>query len=455
MAKLIPQLKRLKKDFTIILDECHNLNEPKSQRTQTFWELCRLTESKNVIPMSGTPIKAMGGELISVLKCLDPFFTQDVQDRFMKIFGSTGKKANDIVAHRLGLLTYRMENKVMTLDKPVLETLSVTIPNGQEFTLEAISVKMRAFVQERTYYYKERMPEFQKRWQQGIEDALAANPKGRTAIVEYRDNLVPLVSKHQGAFEVSDQVKQCKQIETREIIPYLKQVSKKDFSEACTIVKYVSLKIQGECLGRIVGRARIDAHVAMTRAVPFMEIVEQAEKKTIVFTTFVEVVEEADRICRQQGLQPSVIYAKFATKANAIVTEFEKSPIADPLIATFASLSTGIPLVMANTVIMINVPFRPHIQEQAIGRVHRIGQDTATKIYTCILETNGKPNISTRGVDIINWAQQNVEEITGVKSPYQIEEKDNEMAISNEAYGIEIESLPKIRQPNVLWGSLW
>ncbi len=137
MAKLIPQLKRLKKDFTIILDECHNLNEPKSQRTQTFWELCRLTESKNVIPMSGTPIKAMGGELISVLKCLDPFFTQDVQDRFMKIFGSTGKKANDIVAHRLGLLTYRMENKVMTLDKPVLETLSVTIPNGQEFTLEA------------------------------------------------------------------------------------------------------------------------------------------------------------------------------------------------------------------------------------------------------------------------------------------------------------------------------
>lgn len=447
MPKLIPQLKYLKGDVTIILDECHNLNDPKSQRTQLFWDICRLTKSRNIIPMSGTPIKAMGSELMSVLTSIDPLFTADVRERFIKIFGTTNKKANDIVAHRLGIITYRMENKALTLNEPILENINIQIPEGNEFTLKEIARKMMVFTEERKEYYKRHMSAFEDVFSKGLTDALENNKQGTEAIKRYKDTLVPKVSRAQGSYIVKDEVAECKRIENQEIIPYLKSISKKEFVEAATVVKYVTLKIQGECLGRVVGRARIDAHVAMTKAVPFLDIIDQAEKKTVVFTTFVEVVEEANRICRELRLNPVSVYAKFATQTNTIITEFDRNPSADPLIATFASLSTGVPLVMANTIIMINTPFRPYIQEQAIGRVHRIGQDVQTKIYTCILDTGEEPNISSRGIDIIAWAQENVETITGVKSPYSLKNDESGLSVSNEDYDIEI-PMDKVLNPN-------
>lgn len=46
----------------IILDESHNLNDIKSNRTQKYLELCKLTGSNNIIHESGTAVKAMGAE---------------------------------------------------------------------------------------------------------------------------------------------------------------------------------------------------------------------------------------------------------------------------------------------------------------------------------------------------------------------------------------------------------
>jgi hypothetical protein len=89
----------------------------------------------------------------------------------------------------------------------------------------------------------------------------------------------------------------------------------------------------------------------------------------------------------------------------------------NPLLATYASLSTGVRLTIADTMILLNSPFRAYILEQAISRIYRLGQDSQTYVYQCILDTGEVPNISTRSADILAWSTEQVEAIMGIKAP--------------------------------------
>jgi hypothetical protein len=77
------------------------------------------------------------------------------------------------------------------------------------------------------------------------------------------------------------------------------------------------------------------------------------------------------------------------------------------------TLSTGVTLVEANTVIFLNQPWRYVDRVQAEDRVHRIGQDTPVNIYLYVLDTGGEPNLSTRMEDIISWSREMFEGIVG------------------------------------------
>lgn len=157
---------------------------------------------------------------------------------------------------------------------------------------------------------------------------------------------------------------------------------------------------------------RIDAHREMTKAIPFLDICESTQKKTVVFTSFVDVLQDAMSACKEQGLNPILVYGKTSKDVSPIVSKFEQDESINPLIATYNSLSTGVPLVMADTMIMVNAPFRSYIQDQAIARIHRLRQDSQTRVLQCYLDTGNEPNISTRSLDIMTWSQQQVEAMT-------------------------------------------
>ena len=182
------------------------------------------------------------------------------------------------------------------------------------------------------------------------------------------------------------------------------------------------LKIQGETLGRILGGKRIECHVAMVPHVDWVGIVESTQKKTIMFTSFVEALETSEAHVRKLGMTPIAVYGKTSNELASIVKRFDKEPKLNPLLATYASLATAVRLTMADTMLILNSPFRSYILEQAIARIYRIGQDSQTVVYTAVLDTGEAPNISTRSADILAWSQAMVEEITGVKSPFEQKE---------------------------------
>jgi SNF2 family DNA or RNA helicase len=110
---------------------------------------------------------------------------------------------------------------------------------------------------------------------------------------------------------------------------------------------------------------------------------------------------------------------------TSIVHRFEKEKDLNPLVATYASLSTAVPLIMADTMIIINPPFRQYIMDQTVARIHRLGATTQTRIFNILLDTGTEPNISTRTINIMQWSKDQVSAILGIETSDEDETDKN------------------------------
>lgn len=407
------------KKVVTILDESHNFNDPNSARSTMYLGICGTLGSKNNIQASGTPVKALGAEIITLLRTVDPLFTLDVEARFKKMFGREASKGLDIIKQRMGLVSFKIEKKELDLQPPIMRAYPIKIPNGERFTLPEIKKVMIAFIKEREKYYRERLPSDQKFWDQCVMTARAAirTKEEKLQFDEYL-HLVHLISKTPDPRYLGEEMKRANAYEKNVFEKLLPRAMIERFRDVKSVIKYVRLKIQGEVLGRVVGGMRIEAHVAMVPHIDWVGVTENTEKKTIAFTTFVECVEEAEQVCSKLKLKPATVYGKNSNELAATVKRFDEDKQLNPLIATYASLSTAVRLTMADTMVLINSPFRGYILEQAVSRIFRMGQDSQTYVYQCTLDTGDVPNISTRSADILEWSQQQVAAIMGIEAPF-------------------------------------
>ena len=457
---LVPKLGNGK--IVIILDESHNLNEVNSNRTKVFIELCRITRSNDIILASGTPIKALGSESIPLFRVIDPYFNEDVEQRFRKIYGKDASKGLDILKHRLGIVSFKIEKKELKLLPPIMETVKISMPNSQQYTLAAISTDMKKYTEERFKFFKERKKEDELYFYSTLEDfknSIGRDRQGQMDYDKYREFLARVIKAYdKGALDsVKEELMFCNQFENKTIIPRLGSEDKLKFKETKTIIKYLGLKIQGECLGRVLGRKRIQCHVDMIPFVDFKGICNSTLKKTIVFTSFVEALEVCQKYLKDKDMEPLVVYGKTNNELADTVKRFENDENLNPLIATYNSLSTAVPLVMADSMIMLNAPFRAYIQEQAISRIHRLGADTQTYVYMISLDTGKEVNISTRSVDILQWSSEQVEKIMGIKSPFEMTESMENLTVTIATESFDIEEVVSLKDftSNIPTWSKW
>lgn len=410
------------RNLLLALDESHNLNEIVSTRTQRFVELAQLSGSRDVVYLSGTPFKAMGAEAVPILRVIDPLFRLgDTEERFRKIFGKDATKALDIIKHRLGIISYKVEKKELKLKEPVFQDMYIKIPNGNEFTLPVIRDVMAAFVERRTKELQKQKPEWDALYHRCVNqyEATVKSPGDREALRVYKQYIRTIVQFYDPEIHKTES-QYCNTFEKNKIIPILSSDMKPKFREAKTIHKYLALKVMGECLGQVLGERRSSANVAILPYIDFAGIIESTEKKTVVFSSHVAVVEALIPQLVGQQMSPTAVYGKTSSDLSRILVAFTKNPDINPLIATYKSLSTAVPLTMADTMILLNMPYRAYELEQAIARIHRLDSDTTCRIFKTFLDTGTIPNISTRSLDIVAWSMQAVQSITGVKSPYDL-----------------------------------
>lgn len=415
------------------LDESHYFNELKSQRTLDFITLSRdILNADDTLSMSGTPLKAIGSEAIPTLKVIDPYFNDKVADRFLKIYGKSHSRANDILQNRMGTITFKVDKKETVGNELIESNGYVSIPNGSDYTLDNIRAEMKKFITERMAYYKKEGDVYAKVYHE-ILDMHKSRLETSADKAEFNqyNKAVDLIRKQYDPLLRKDDIILANKYERYRIQPYLSPKDKERFKDAKSVYKYYFLKVQGEALGRILGKMRVQCNVDILNGldkivmkdskgkvedtISIDDLIMSTKKKTLMFTSFVEVVKEMESKLKSKGYNPLVVYGETNKDLANIIAKFASDDTANPLIATYKSLSTAVPLTMANVTVMLNTPFRDYEKQQAVARTDRLGQDSTVYITTILLDTDGKPNISTRSKDIMDWSKQQVEEIMGFK----------------------------------------
>jgi len=437
LKQAINDISSLRSDkMLLILDESHNFNNHKSLRSQLLIELINRLNIPDVVFASGTPIKALGSEMIVLLQAIDPLFKESEVKAFNKIFGQSARlQSIELLKVRLGKLSFKVEKTAIKLDAPNLIETVVKSANSKEYTLEVVSAKMKEYVEERTKYYKSRSREDTEGFWRLIDMFKKNNPAEASNLDLYLTNLNTVISRNGNMLHEIVEIVSATNTYEKVIASSFNTKDRDSFRHLKTLVKYPSLKVQGEALGRILSKERIAAFKEIALNLDLSEIIETSEKKTVIFSTNIEVCEVVyDRL---KEYNPSRVYGNFTKNLNSEVKEFVTGNT-NPMIATYASLSTAVPLISANTVILLNPPFRAYIQDQAISRVHRLGADTSIYVYECRLDTGEEPNLTTRGIDILKWSEEQVFKIMELPSIYTPISPDGKLA--TEQYDITIDT---------------
>ncbi len=390
----------------IIVDECHNFTDLSSQRTDILVKFCIDSKSEDILYMSGTPLKAIGHDCIPFIKSVDRFFTLVVEERFKALYGKSVSRAVEVLANRIGLMSFKVEKKVVRPDVPTPVEIPVKIVNGDRYTLTNIRDEVKVFIKERVEYYESQRVNIEQQYAKCME--IVSDKLGPDKGLKIYKLYVSQIRQGYDPKSMKQEAMYCNKYELKVIIPLLPANLRPIFKDIRSAIKYVDLKIQGEALGRIVGKRRMECNLAIMPHAKLEEIVDRGEKKTVIFSSYVEVANATYKYFKDLGWSPLIVYAETNSQLSEIVKSFEVNEDINPLIATFQSLSTAVPLVMANQVILLDQPFRHYILDQAISRVDRLGQDTEVFVYSPLLDTDGIPNISTRSKDIMEVAKEMV-----------------------------------------------
>lgn len=429
-----------KENIVIILDESHNFNRLEAQRTERFITLCHKSKSKHIIWASGTPIKALGTETVPILRTIDPLFTPNVEVAYRKLFGRDATRALDILSHRLGLVRYIVPKTTVRPDKPIEEIMSIRLPNGSDYTLEKIGKDMGDYIQERMAVLTEQRPIVAKEFFETL-DHYRLTKLNNPNDPEFQTYLRAVKTLYKSdKFQRGDAplAVLTNKYEKEKILPTLVDgKARQKFISDKAIVKYPDLKARGECLGLILTKARINCNVDMINAINFNELIDTALKKTIFFTSYVKVADACVARLNTLKYKPLVVYGDTNKDLTNIIGKFTNDPTINPLVATFQSLSTAVPITIANHVVMLNNPWRVHDREQAISRADRLGQDQQVYVTDIILDTGTVPNISSRSLDVMEWSKQQVAKIMGSDADLAVSLEDDAVSQSVETEIVE------------------
>ena len=412
MDKIDDVLKYLRKKtkLGIIVDESHNFLKIKSQRTQRLIELRNLLKCEHILMQSGTPIRAVGTEIIPLLRVIDGFFDEFAQEVFIKAFGVNTTLATDILHARLDMMMHRRKMEdVYTLPDKKHINLDLKVEGGSDYTIPNVKKRLMEYAKERLSYHTKRMPDYQKWWDASL--SFFDNNAWISTTEEYarwKDIVEDLIKngydKHDK--KCAANVVWANEYEKTVLIPAITNKALKDhFVECKSKIKYLDLCIQGEVLGKL-ENIRSEMTTKLMNKLDIFEIVNNSIKKVIFFTTYVETVKLLAARCKALKLNPVLMYGDTSKESLTILNRFRKDRSVRVLIATIQTMATGVTLTEANTVVFCNLPYRSADREQAENRVWRIGQDTECEIITVRLDTGDKLNLSDRTAEIHDWSKE-------------------------------------------------
>ena len=428
-----------KKRLGIIVDESHNFLRMKSLRTSNLLKLMDDTGCERCLMCSGTPLKALGSEVIPLLSVLDPMLDEEARDIFIKAFGINTTLGSDILHARMNIVMHRKTmDEVYRLPPKTDVDLPTKISTGSKYTIDKVKAALTKFAEERYKYHTDRMGKYQEEWDEAINwldnNKTIGTSDDWRRYMKLIDYLIEKGYDHFNRWCVTENI-WANEYERHVLIPALPKKLKDGFEDSRSKIKYLNLCIRGEVLGHL-DVLRSEMVVDLMKEVDIEDIVSSSVKKVIFATTYVSVVDYLQKRCEELGYSPICIYGKTSNKAPELLEAFRDKDEHRVLIATMQTLATGVTVTEANTVVFCNNPWRDSDKVQMSHRVHRIGQDTECFIITVRLDTGSSPNLSDRTQDILNWSKEMTDAIVDGK-------RLTRASIESYGYDVEVEPTPE------------
>ena len=388
-----------RKDSILIVDEMHNVRNMKGKRTLELLDLKSKLGKTDVLLMSGTPIKALPNEIVPSLMLIDPLFTEEVAKLYFNCFNVDGTATKEIVNARFGMVMHRKTKKeVLTLPDKHIHELSFTVPNSNKYLSDVVSKEVEEVFSRLYNTELERSDELRNNYINMIEKYSKAPYKEKKEYLKYLKN--PEYDYHESERERFD-------VFTKKyVIPNIYYpVDLKNFKEAETAYVRMKERAMGKALGQIMHPRRKELYIQLyeNNKEEIIDMIHNATKKTVIFSTLLEVVDYISKDLTKQGIGNVKIVGGADNRMDKIQA-FKNDDDIEVLIATSQTLSTGVTLIEANQMFFFGTPWRSADYDQCCDRIYRIGQNTDVNIYNVLLDTGGKENLSTRMNDILKWS---------------------------------------------------
>lgn len=408
IKKIYPYIDRRVKTM-LIIDEGHNFRDLNSMRAKELIALREKLRPNDVLPMSGTPLKARPNEIVPIMMLLDPLFTETAASIYNKCFNFDNYTGSQIVTKRLGMFIYRkMKSDVLTLPDKIIEDLEVTISNPEPYFISSISTAVKVLY---NTYYDEVIGENKYM----IEEF--HNLVNRYSITTPANNAwylrrITKAANTEDTFSISNE----HEIDVDRVTTFLdKYVIANENFPPKQIKRIKQLESQllhydrvamGRALGKVYPPRRTQMYNTMwdENEKMFIEKIESNVKKTVIFSQFLGVVKHIEERLTANGIGCVVISgAQNTTDRSNKIQRFRVDDNTRVLIATSQTLSTGVTLIEASQMFFFGPPWRSTDFDQCCDRIYRIGQDVDVHIYVVVMRTD-KLNLSSRMENILKWS---------------------------------------------------
>jgi len=399
------------KKTLLVIDECQNYRYITGKRWIVLYNLIQKVYDKDnnildVLPMSGTPIKAHPSEIVPAMMCIDPLFTEEIAKKYVAAFSINNESAQDIINQRFKLIIYR-KTKAQTLNLP---------PKHEE------NIYWKIKGDETRYYIEQVEKEISDRFDEifaGLKESAAdlfiafeemvnkycrgANPILKLQYLNFlKNSIVKDKRKYVNEYKMS----QFYDFANKYIRPNIKDKEElKKFNKLETDFVRMRQKAMGIAIGEILPKRREEmfCKIIEDNQDKITDIIDNSIKKVAMFSNSLGVINKLEEYCKTNNIGYVKITGSNAKDRKFLIDKFIYDEECEVLIGTNKTMGVGVTITCANTEIIFGPPWRKADFEQLADRIHRIGQTSECFIYNVGLESM-EPNLSDRMNTILEWS---------------------------------------------------
>ena len=398
------------KETMVIVDECQNFRNTNGIRWAALWDIINKFKEGarlDILPMSGTPIKAKPSEIVPALMCIDPTFDEEAAAIYTRCFNIDATTIGEIVNQRFGLVIYR-KLKSETLDLPPKTTIysEYKLSDPTPYLLENVQLAVQeAFERHYAELYDDILP-FKEQYERYVRKytSKSVDPVKKQKYLNYLSNTLV---KGERVFLHELTAQEFETFGQKYIIPNITDKKELEEFKMCQ-TRYV--RIHNSAMGKAVGEvyppriAQMFCQIIDEHENEIVQKIEADKYKVCLFASRLEVVDRLKKMCDDNGLNCVVITGSNARQRKDLIDKFREDDTVDVLVAMNTTMGTGVTLVEADHEMIFGTPWRQADLDQLSDRIHRIGQIHDVTIEIFGLNSPGHKNLYDRMIEILTWS---------------------------------------------------